>query len=114
MRASLTALFLLFAPIAVSAQDSSADYSEPYQQRALEIYRTIIGYRTAAGHGQVPVLANYLADQFRVGGFPNKDIHVLPFETDSGEQTVGLVVRYPGDGSSGEPPPFLESARAQT
>ena len=103
---SLFALLLL-APLAVSAQDSSADYSEPYQLRALEIYRTIIGYRTAAGHGQVPAVANYLADQFRAGGFPDEDVHVLPFNADNGEGTAGLVVRYPGDGSSGEAPILL-------
>ncbi len=107
MRSFITAVVLLFAPCVASAQDSSADYTEPYQQRALEIYRTIIGYRTAAGHGQVPAVANYLADQFRAGGFPEEDVHVLPFDTAGGEETAGLVVRYPGDGSSGEAPILL-------
>ncbi len=107
MRAFLIAVILVVAPSVASAQDSSADYSEPYQQRALELYRTIIGYRTAAGHGQVPAVANYLADQFRAGGFASDDVHVLPFSVESGEETAGLVVRYRGDGSSGEAPILL-------
>ena len=40
------------ASAALAAQDSTADYTQPYQQRALEIYRTIVGIRSAAGHGQ--------------------------------------------------------------
>lgn len=86
------------------AQDSSADYTEPYQRKALEVYRTIIGYRTAAGHGQVPAMARYLAEQFRRGGFAREDVHVVPFTLESGEEIAALVVRYRGDGSSGKPP----------
>lgn len=98
-------LVLLSGPLA--AQDSSADYARPYQTRALEIYRTSIGFRTAATHGQVPALAAYLADQFRAGGFPDEDIHILPLELDNGEEVASVVVRYRGDGSSGKKPILL-------
>ncbi len=107
MRWPLIAIAMLAVPATLSGQDASSDYTEGYQQQALGIYETIIGYRSAATHGQVPELAAYLADQFRGGGFPDEDIHVLPFETASGEQTAGLVVRYRGDGSSGERPILL-------
>ena len=107
MRGTLFALCILSFPMTLSGQDSSSDYTEPYQRDALDIYRTVIGYRTAAGHGQVPAMAAYLADRFRAGGFPNEDIHVLPFEVESGEETTGLVVRYRGDSSSGERPILL-------
>jgi acetylornithine deacetylase/succinyl-diaminopimelate desuccinylase-like protein len=105
-RISLVIALFVF-PVALSGQDSSSDYTEPYQREALDIYRTIIGYRTAAGHGQVPAVANYLADRFREGGFPAEDVHVLPFQVEGGEETAGLVVRYRGDGSSGERPILL-------
>ncbi|MFV1988766.1 MAG: hypothetical protein ACC682_15950 [Gemmatimonadota bacterium] len=107
MRLIVIALALLLMPAVAFAQDSSADYDEPYQREAIEIYRTIVGYRTAATHGQVPAVASYLADRFREGGFPDEDIHVLPFQAASGEETAGLVVRYRGDGSSGERPILL-------
>ena len=90
-----------------SAQDGSADYTKPYQKKALEIYRTLIGFRSAAGHGQVPAVAAYLADQFRQGGFPAEDVHVLPFTSAAGEAIAGLVVRYRGDGTSGKKPILL-------
>ncbi|WP_419935893.1 hypothetical protein [Candidatus Palauibacter sp.] len=76
----------------LAAQDASADYTEPYQRQAFEIYRTAIGFRTAAGHGQVPALARYLADEFRAGGFPAEDVHVLPQTVPGGEETASLVV----------------------
>jgi acetylornithine deacetylase/succinyl-diaminopimelate desuccinylase-like protein len=94
----------LFVSLPAFSQDSSADYTAPYQQQALAIYRDTIAMRTAAGHGQVPAMAHYLADRFRDGGFADDDIHVLPFTSAGGEQTASLVVRYHGDGSSGKPP----------
>jgi carboxypeptidase PM20D1 len=104
---TLIASTFLLLPAALVAQDSSANYREPYQQQALEIYRTIVGYRSAASHGQVPAVAGFLADRFRAGGFPEEDIHVLPLTTPDGETTASLVVRYRGDGSSGERPILL-------
>lgn len=99
----LLALLLLAAPL-VQAQHSSLDYSADYQRQALDIYRDTIAMRTAAGHGQVPAMAHYLADRFRDGGFDDEDIHVVPFTSASGEETASLVVRYRGDGSSRRKP----------
>jgi carboxypeptidase PM20D1 len=92
------------APLPLSAQTSSADYTAPFQKKALEIYRHIIGIRSAEGQGKVPEVAEYLTDQFRQGGFPAEDIHILPFTKANGEKSAGLVVRYRGDGSSGKKP----------
>ena len=101
------ALSLLLLPAGMSAQNSSADYTEPYQLEALDIYRSIVGYRSAATHGRVPEVAAYLADRFQAGGFPEEDVHILPFQVPGGEETAGLIVRYRGDGSSGERPILL-------
>lgn len=107
MRTGIAVLAVLLAAPPAYAQTSSADYSQPYQRQALEIFRTAIGFRTSATHGQVPTLARYLADQFAAGGFPAADIHVLPFTLPGGEEAASLVVRYRGDGSSGEKPLLL-------
>ena len=100
----LLAIVLLGTGLPVSAQEASADYSAPYQQRALDIYRSLIGFQTVAGRGQVPAAAEYLAGRFRAGGFPAADVHVLPMTTEEGEQIATVVVRYRGDGSSGARP----------
>ncbi len=82
-------------------------YTKDYQQQALEIFRHIIAIRSAAGHGKVPELARYLAEQFRDGGFDDEDVHVLLQPLSSGEESAALVVRYRGDGSSGQKPILL-------
>ncbi|MDP2389738.1 MAG: hypothetical protein Q8N52_05365 [Acidobacteriota bacterium] len=46
-------LVALLAARPALAQDASTDYTLPHQRKALEIYRTIIGFRTAAGHGRL-------------------------------------------------------------
>ena len=108
MRSGTIAVAVLLAlPQAIAAQDASTDYTRTYQRQAFEILRTSVGYRTAAGHGLVPQLAQYLADRFRAGGLPVEDIHVLPLTTPEGEETASLVVRYRGDGSSGKKPILL-------
>jgi carboxypeptidase PM20D1 len=104
--ALVTIIVMLCSPDAYS-QSSSADYTADYQRTALEIYRHIISIRSAAGHGRVPEVANYLADQFRDGGFDDADIHVLPQTLSSGEGTASLVVRYEGNDSSGREPILL-------
>lgn len=88
-------------------ENVSSYYTKPYQNQALEIYRKLISYRTAAGHGQVPIMAEYLANQFIQGGFSKDDVNVLPFKSSEGEDTAGLVVRYRGDGSANKKPILL-------
>ncbi len=57
---------------------------------------------TSKGNGQVPVMAEYLAGEFRAAGFPAADISVVPFEG-VGDKTASLVVRYRGNGKGGKP-----------
>ena len=97
-------LLLLCLSVAAAAQNRSTDYRETYQRQALAIYRDTIAMRTAAGHGQVPAMAHYLADRFRDGGFDDEDIHVLPLVVPDGEEVASLVVRWRGDGRAGKRP----------
>jgi carboxypeptidase PM20D1 len=107
IRTALVTMILILCCPAAYSQSKSTDYTADYQRTALEIYRHIISIRSAAGHGNVPEVANYLADQFRNGGFDDGDIHVLPQTLSSGEETASLVVRYEGDDSAGREPILL-------
>jgi carboxypeptidase PM20D1 len=90
---SFTILLLAAMPIlAVGAKDS------PHGLKSLEIYKTIVEIPTVAGRGKVPEMAAYLANEFREVGFKDEDIQIIP----SGE-TVGMIVRYQGDGSIDKP-----------
>ena len=82
--------------LAVSIKNS------PHAIKTLEIYKTIIEIPSVAGRGKVPEMAAYLANEFREVGFKDEDIQIIP----KGE-TVGMIVRYKGDGSGGNKPILL-------
>ena len=75
---------------------------EAVRAQAREIFSHIIGIESSIGKGQVPLVAEYLAERFKAGGFPAADIHILPLG-----ETASLVVRYRGDGSGGKPIAFI-------
>jgi acetylornithine deacetylase/succinyl-diaminopimelate desuccinylase-like protein len=72
------------------------------RREARDIFATAIGFETSVGRGQVPALAEYLAERFRSGGFPAGDVTVVPLG-----ETASLVVRYRGTGTGGRPIAFL-------
>ena len=95
MTTSITKLFCFFwLLVSTPIFAEVANKNMPFGEKAFEIYKTSVELRTAKGHNQVPVLANYLADELEKGGFDRKDIYVLPIE-----DTAALIVTYKGDGS---------------
>ena len=70
----------------------------PHHQRARQIFERIISFRTAAGHGQVPPLVEYIGDTLRAGGVADANIVTLPFD-----ETMALVVRVPGTDAAARP-----------
>ncbi len=68
-----------------------------------DIYRDIIAFRTARGHGQVDDMVAYLSGRLSEAGFAAADILATDYDSE-GDPTQGLIVRYRGDGSSGEKP----------
>lgn len=102
-----TSLACLLVSSAVLAQADSSSYTKDYQREAFEIFRDIIAMRTAAGHGQVPAMAEYLAERFREGGFDEEDIHIIPHIEKTGEEVASLVVRYRGNGLANKKPILL-------
>ena len=89
------------------AQAQSSNYTEDYQQEALKIFRDTISMRTAAGHGKVPEMAEYLAELFIDAGFDSEDVTIVPYTEATGEEVASLVVRYRGNGLSGKKPILL-------
>jgi len=108
MRKIITILLILLTFNAIAdSGDKSSFYSKTYQNKALEIYKKVISFRSAAGHGQVLEMAEYLASEFGEGGFSKQDIHLLPVTSSDGEKIAALVVRYKGDSSSNKKPILL-------
>jgi len=71
---------------------------DPVRAQAREIFAHIVGIESSIGKGKVPLVAKYLADRFKAGGFADADIHILPLG-----ETASLVVRYRGNGSGAKP-----------
>jgi len=64
-----------------------------------------IGIHTVEGQHQVPVLAAYLADKLKAGGFTASDVEIIPVG-----ETAELVARYRGTGQGkGQNKPILLS-----
>ncbi len=103
----LISIVCLLAAGSVFGQAHSSSYTKDYQREAHDIFDAIIGMRTAAGHGNVPAMAEYLADRFRKGGFDEEDIHIVPHTVETGEKVASLVVRYRGNGLANRKPVLL-------
>lgn len=99
----LAASGLALAGTPLAAQERALT---PHEQRVRDIYRDIIAFRTARGHGQVDDMVAYLTAQLRAAGFADEDIMVTDYDSE-GDPTQGLVVRYRGNGSSGAKPIVL-------
>jgi acetylornithine deacetylase/succinyl-diaminopimelate desuccinylase-like protein len=97
-----TQLLVILVASVAAATSVRAEAPAAARADARAIFEKIISMKTSEGLGQVPVMAQYLAERFRAGGFADSDIHVLP----SGE-TASLVVRYRGSGKSGKKPILL-------
>ena len=62
------------------------------------MFEHIIDIPTVIGRHRVPEEAQYVADQFKAAGFPEADIHVMPYHTGSAttgdDDTAALIVRW--------------------
>jgi acetylornithine deacetylase/succinyl-diaminopimelate desuccinylase-like protein len=106
MRKNIFAAFVLASSVALCPGATAADRPGPFDAKAREILARTIAFQTVLGKHQVPAMAEYLAGEFRAGGFPAEDVKVVPFDR-PGDKTATLVVRYRGDGSGGKPILFL-------
>ena len=78
-----------------------------WQAKAREIFQHAIEVPTVEGRGQVPVLAQWLAEQYQAAGWAAEDIHVLPYEGNPGDKTAAFIARWPAAKPSGKKPILL-------
>jgi acetylornithine deacetylase/succinyl-diaminopimelate desuccinylase-like protein len=81
---------------------AEVDRQSDHAKKTLEIYTRIVEVESSKNLGNVPEIANYLADELMAAGFPAEDVEVIPLG-----ETASLVVTYRGDGSSGKAPILL-------
>jgi acetylornithine deacetylase/succinyl-diaminopimelate desuccinylase-like protein len=89
-----TALFAL-ASTAVAAPPA---LTPSQREAARAMFEHIIDTPTVIGRHKVPEMAQFVADQFKAGGFAAADVHVLPYHTGSAttgdDDTAALIVRW--------------------
>jgi acetylornithine deacetylase/succinyl-diaminopimelate desuccinylase-like protein len=97
--------------LALALLATSAAAAEPAPDRwdlkARELLERSIAFPTVAGRGQVPAQAQYLAEQFKAGGWPEADIRIMPYQARPGDDTAALIVRWRSPRPSGKKPILL-------
>ena len=71
-------IVMVVALLSFSAMAFAQDVNSEHAQKTLEIYTHIISVETAKNLGNVPEVANYLADELIAAGIPEEDVEVLP------------------------------------
>ncbi|HEX6604038.1 MAG TPA: M20/M25/M40 family metallo-hydrolase, partial [Sphingomicrobium sp.] len=107
----------LVAAASLLALASSASAAPPpkltpaQRDAAHAMFEHAINIPTVIGRHRTPELAQYVADQFKAAGFPEADIHVLPYHTESattgGDDTAALIVRWRAEGTPRSRPIML-------
>jgi acetylornithine deacetylase/succinyl-diaminopimelate desuccinylase-like protein len=87
----LLVLTIALLPIAGYSDVPGAD---PWHARARVMLEHLVNIPTVVGRDRVPELAQWLASQYRAAGFPEADIHVIPYD-----KTAALIVRWRAPGT---------------
>src|SRR4029079_2643048 len=110
MRHLLAAASLL--ALSASANGAATPTLTPAQHDATHaMFEHIVDIPTVIGRHRVPEEAQFVADQFKAAGFPEADIHVVPYHTGSAttgdDATAALIVRWRAAGNPSAPPILL-------
>jgi len=106
----------LLAATALAALASAATAAVPQLTAAQRtathaMFDHIVDMPTVIGRHNVPAMAQYVADQFKAGGFPAADVHVVPYHTGSAttgdDDTAALIVRWRAAGPTTQKPILL-------
>src|SRR5215217_5214287 len=65
-----------------------------WQAKTRALFKQVIEIPTVHNRGEVPRMANLMAEQFRAAGIPDSDIHIMPYEGVPGDKTAALIVRW--------------------
>jgi acetylornithine deacetylase/succinyl-diaminopimelate desuccinylase-like protein len=100
------------AALASTAAGATGPQLTPAQREATHtMFEHVIDTPTVIGRHKVPEMAQYVADQFKAAGFPEADVHVMPYHTASpttGEDdTAALIVRWRASGPTNRKPILL-------
>jgi acetylornithine deacetylase/succinyl-diaminopimelate desuccinylase-like protein len=108
----LIAAALLGAMPAMTAPVPTEGISPDRHQAAHDMFEHLVNIPSVFGRGQVPLLANYLADQYKAAGFPADNVQVRPYDSTNPvskitDKTAAMIVRWRAPGRSSSKPIML-------
>jgi acetylornithine deacetylase/succinyl-diaminopimelate desuccinylase-like protein len=99
------------ALISTAAGAAAPKLTQAQHDSVHAMFEHAIDTPTVIGRHNVPGLAQYLADQFKAAGFPEADVHVMPYHTGSAttgdDDTAALIVRWRASGTPKARPMLL-------
>jgi acetylornithine deacetylase/succinyl-diaminopimelate desuccinylase-like protein len=112
MRYLLSAVSIAaLAVVASSAGAAAPQLTTAQRQATHDMFEHVINTPTVIGRHRVPEMAQYVADQFKAGGFPAEDVHVMPYHTGSAttgdDDTAAVIVRWRAAGAATQKPILL-------
>src|SRR6476659_656829 len=97
--------------LASTAQAAGPQLTPPQRDATHAMFERIINAPTVIGRHKVPEMAQYVADQFKAGGFPAEDVHVMPYHTGiattGDDDTAALIFRWRAAGTPKAKPILL-------
>lgn len=106
MRRIATVLLAVSSTAAFAAPNpvtQPSKLSPEWQKRTRAMFETAIEIPTVAGRGQMPKMAEYLANELKSAGFAADDIKIIPHDGPAGDKTVSFIARWRGTGDNAKP-----------
>jgi acetylornithine deacetylase/succinyl-diaminopimelate desuccinylase-like protein len=108
---NLLAAVCTAALVSTAAGAAAPKLTQAQHDSVHAMFEHAINTPTVIGRHKVPELAQYLADQFMAAGFPEADVHVIPYHTGSAttgdDDTAALIVRWRAAGTPKARPMLL-------
>ena len=99
------------AVVASASTAAAPALTKAQHDAAHAMFEHVINTPTVIGRHKVPEMAQYVADQFKAGGFPDADVHVIPYHTGSAttgdDDTAAVIVRWRAAGTPKAKPILL-------
>ena len=74
-----------------------------WQAKTRALFKQVIEIPTVHHRGEVPRMAQLIADQLKAAGFPAADIEIKPYEGLPGDKTAALIFRWRADEPTTKP-----------
>ena len=107
----IAVILLACLPAAALAAPAKPALTAAQRAATHAMFEHVINTPTVIGRHRVPEMAQYVADQFKAGGFPADDVHVMPYHTGSAttgeDDTAALIVRWRAAGTPKAKPIML-------